>query len=366
MKNLLDVYTKIKLRIGSEIIVTYYRYGSKLTRNMLLENINQLKYIICNDGYGELNYVCFFDNKIVIESIYVPDYQYPLYHNPYINKEMFTHFCITNDSILNMKKMIFGKSSIDFESDVIFYQKYKERDKLLDKYISRYLNVEYDELFFSIKQKEQFDVFFEMLTSELISYSKKKGLNDELKFISSGTTSLVYEIGDKFIKIGKPRRFDYIPYCEYVLQPIINRNFCFDGYPIHIEVTQKVLVLKDKDGKLAVSKDKCQRLIKKLKKDLDSIGIMARDLHMENVGILLEDNKIHYDLIDVDVCDDIVTSIENNNNLKILKKGKLVIIDLDCLRISDINKYMKYLKQIGISKDKIENISKNSKCLVRR
>jgi len=366
MNDLLDIYTKIKLRIGSEIIVTYYKCGSKLTRCVILENINELEYIVCSDGYGDLDYLSFFDKNMLIESIYVPDYGYPLYYNPYINQEIFKNFYVDNNSLLDIKKMMFGKNSINFEDNAIFYKKFKERDKLLDKYIARYFNVEFDELFFSDKQKEQFDAFFEMLTSELSSYAKRNNMDNELKFIESGTTSLVYEIGDKFLKIGKARRFDYIPYCEYVLQPIINRNFCFDGYPIHIEVTQKVLVLKDKDGKFAVSRDRCQRLITKLKKDLDSIGIMARDLHMENVGILLEDNKIHYDLIDVDVCDDIVTSIENNNNLKILKKGKLVIIDLDCLRIADTNKYMKYLKRIGFSKDKIDTVPKNSKCLVRR
>ena len=104
---------------------------------------------------------------------------------------------------------------------------------------------EFDELFFLEKPKDEFIVFFELLIKELTNYCKNNGLDPSIKFVGSGMTSAVYSIGDKIIKIGIPRRNECIPYCEYLLQPIINRDFEFDGYPIHIEVTQKVLVYQD-------------------------------------------------------------------------------------------------------------------------
>lgn len=82
---------------------------------------------------------------------------------------------------------------------------------------------------------------------------------------------------------------------------------------------------------------------------MHSIGLKATDLHLGNLGFLTKDNKVHYEDINFDVGNSIATSIDNNNNLKIRKAGEIVIIDLDCLEIEDVNKYTKYLDSLGFS-----------------
>ena len=102
---------------------------------------------------------------------------------------------------------------------------------------------------------------------------------------------------------------------------------------------------------------------------LKSIGLKYYDFHTGNIGILLNDNKIHYDGVEIDVGNDNITSILNNNNLKILKKGNFVIIDLDSLVIKNIKKYSNYLRSIGYDEDKIMKFvsiyNRRVKCLRR-
>lgn len=168
-----------------------------------------------------------------------------------------------------------------------------------------------------------------------------------MNYIGRGTTSIVYGIGDKIIKIGKPRRKTTIPYCEYLLQPIINRDFEFDGYPIHVEVTQRVIMCDEVNNEIV--KEKLDKKREEISEYLHSIGLKATDLHLGNLGFLTKDNKVHYEDINFDVGNSIATSIDNNNNLKVKKAGEIVIIDLDCLEIEDVNKYTKYLESLGFS-----------------
>ena len=87
-----------------------------------------------------------------------------------------------------------------------------------------------------------------------------------------------------------------------------------------------------------------------LKNNLKEIGLNSDDLHPGNVGILLKDNKIHFDDIFYDTSPPTTTSITNNNNYKILSRGNYVIIDLDSLEIEDEEKYNNYLESISKSK----------------
>lgn len=363
MNNLIDIYTKIKLRIGCEIIVTYYRYGKKYTNTVTLLDVWEFVYIFgeVKDDNCEFVNIEFFSNDTMIESIKVFGTSIPIYYNPYVSEDIFNNSLIDTDCAKEIMYKVLGED-YDYENFCCF-----GRDILIEKYIARDTNVMYDDLFFSDKQKEEFEIFFKMLTDELVLYAKRNNMNSDVKFICSGKTSLVYEIGDKIIKIGKPRRSCHIPYCEFLLQPIINCDFSFDGYPMHVEVTQKVLVLENNGKSLVYSDDKYfNEIVDELRKNLHSIGLGTKDLHPGNVGILLNDNKIHYDEISFDVGDELITSIENNNALRILGKGKFVIVDLDCLKIDDIVKYSQYLSSIGYDMDKILDIPYYSKCLSRK
>ena len=339
MNNLIDIYTKLILKIGNEIIVTYYTNdGIKHTKESLLLEVRKFSYILIGNNQ-EILELPFISENILIESITFKKEKSPIYLNPYIKES--TNPFLYYDFISNSMNQIF----LDYQ-DLL-----QKREKRIKKYIAKYETVTLEKLFFTEKQEQEFKLFFNTLITELSNFAIKKGLDPSLKEICSGTTSIIYEIGDKIIKIGKPRRTPVIPYCEYILQPIINRIFEFDGYPIHIEVTQKVFTLDNKDGYACESEDeRFQEIVSILNKELYAIGLSSRDLHPGNVGILLEDNKIHFDEITFDTSDDETTSIENNNNLKILKKGRYVIIDLDSLEIEDEEKYCNYLKSIGYKK----------------
>lgn len=361
MDNLLDVYTRLKLRIGCKVIVELYKYGKRYVVPMILNDVYDFLYIFGTSDIDEYVRIDFFGSNMMIKSIKVDGSSLPIYNNPYVNEGIFKNFLIDKKLGKEIMDKVLGK---DYDSENFGTC---GRDYLIEKYLIRDKNVKYDDLFFSDKQRLEFEEFFKMLTDELVVYAKKMNLDSEIKFVCSGKTSLVYEIGDKIIKIGKPRRCHMIPYCEYLLQPIINRDFSFDGYPIHIEVSQKVLVLENDGKSLVYSEDKqFNQIIDEIRKKLCQIGLCAKDLHPGNVGILLEDNKIHYDEIDFLVGDDCATSIESNNGLKILDKGKFVILDLDCLWISDIVKYTEYLKSIGYDYDKAVDLIYDTKCMVRK
>ena len=342
MDNLINAYMRLRLKIDNEIIVTYYTdNGDKYSKCGKLVDLFEFSYIGIDDD-SKLLYLRFFDYDCMIESIRCCDSNYYLYYNPYINDIVYNGRYIDSCSLYKIKRNVLGYNDIDFET----------LNKKVDNYIDTGSIMKYDDLFFTENEKIEFETFFNLLVDKLVLYAEKNGLDSKLEFIGAETTSIVYGIGDKVIKIGKPRRKRFIPYCEFLLQPIVNRVFEFDGFPIHIEVTEKAFVLDNKDGHAMYSDDEqFNNIIDDMSKRLYDIGLDFSDLHAGNVGILLKDNKIHYDSIDFYVGNEFATSILYNNNLRILKKGCPVIIDLDSLEIDDYDKYYKYLESIGYYKN---------------
>ena len=282
----------------------------------------------------------------MIESIIIKNSNKPIYFNPYVNKDIFEGLYIKKGYTENIEQSLLGKTNLNLE----------DREKFIQKYKAKESNFEYDELFFSEKQKREFTDFFELLIKDLANYCENNRLDSSLRLIGKGTTSIIYSIGDKIVKIGKPRRKSSIPYCEYLLQPIINRDFEFDGYPIHVEVTQKVLVCENiKDS---WSDEKFVAIRDELAEKLHVIGLKSTDLHPANIGVLTSENKIHFDSINFDIGNEVSTSIQNNNNLIIKGAGEFVIIDLDCLEIEDMAKYSDYLRSIGFSFENNDTIKK--------
>lgn len=347
MDDLIATYTKIKFKIGEKIIVVYYtKDGNKHIEETYLSDIVSFSHIWVKNK-DKTTSIPFFSSDIIIESITFKGYNQPTFYNHYIQQLSPTNPFEKYQELKMIMDNLFKTNQ----------NKLNERKKTIKMYLLRRGFVEYNDLFFSQKQKEEFELFFSIILEELSQYAKNHNFDNNLKLVCIGSTSIIYELGDKIIKIGKPRRKKSIPYCEYILQPIINQTLEFDGYPIHIEITQKVFALDNEDGFALYSEDeRFKEIVSELEKSLYSIGLSTDDLHPGNVGILLSDNKIHFDGINFDTGNDTATSITNNNNLRILKKGRFVIIDLDSLEIEDIIKYSNYLKSIGYNKEKIRKL----------
>ena len=334
------------MKIGKNIIVTYYySYGRKITKTFKLLDVVGFSYILVKYGNQKI-LIPFFDRDSMIETITREGHEKPLYYNPHLKEDMYDGYYI-KDEYYRMINENFFKAK-NFNS--------KEIDEFIEKYNNKTNTFEYDDLFFTAKQKEEFENFFEQLIKELSIDCKSRGLDADFKLLSKGTTSYIYSIGDKIVKIGKPRRKPILPYCEYLLQPIINKEFEFDGYPIHIEVTQKALVCENLP--IGLLNDKFINIANTLRDRLEEIGLKSFDLIPTNVGILLQDNRIHFDSVNFDTSNDDITSILNNNNLRIRGKGEFVLIDLDSLYIVDIEKYCTYLRNIGVNEKKIEKLER--------
>lgn len=339
MNDFIEAYTKLRLKAGNDIIVTYHTSdGNTHTEEFTLVDTSYFSHITVATDTIKKN-IPFLDPQTIIQSITFKGSNKPIYYNQYFNEYSFTNYSEFESNMKQMYRQI--------EYSLI------QREKTIKRYFQRQTPLKFEELFFSQKQEEEFRTFFDYLISGLAEHARHKNLNDTLKFICAGTTSIIYEIGDKIVKIGKIRRMPTIPYCEFILQPIINRTYEFDGYPIHIEVTQKVFALDYDDGYVAESEDpRFEEIISNLSKQLYAIGLKFKDLHPGNVGVLLHDNKIHYNSINFETGSEEVTSIQNNNSLKINKKGNSVIIDLDDILIEDQEKYSLYLTSIGYHKTK--------------
>ena len=345
MDNLLDIFQKLKLHTNSKIKITYLTKDNILhTKEVTLLDINNFQSIYIEDE-DELESIPFISPAVIIKSIYLENKTTPIYHNPYLDT--------TPNPFLNYYEIKNKMFNLSIEEQ----NKLQEINRKINNYLLNLEIVQYETLFFSEKQKQEFEEFFNLLIKELTKYAIKKGYNKELLKISAGTTSIIYQIGDKIIKIGKPRRLNAIPYCEYILQPIVNKIYYFDDYPIHIEVTQKTKTINNKNNFAHSSKNKqFNEIVDILRKSLKEIGLRPDDLHPGNVGILLKDNKIHYDDIYYETSPEKTTSITNNNNYKILPKKSFVIIDLDSLEIEDKEKYRVYLE--SISKQPPKTLSK--------
>ena len=338
MSDLIEVYTRLKMKTNCLITLTFFSsYGYETTKKYKLIDFVGFSYILVENEEETLS-IPFFGKDTMIKDITIDNSKESIYFNKYVNENIFNGFYVKDGYVENIKQNMLG--NLDF--------KLEDRNKFIQRYKDKTSTFEYEDLFFSLKQKQEFNEFFKLLIKDLTNYCKNNGLSSELNYIGKGTTSIVYGIGDKIIKIGKPRRQTTIPYCEYLLQPIINRDFEFDGYPIHVEVTQKVIMCDEVNSEI----------VKKISEYLHNIGLKATDLHSNNLGFLTKDNKVHYEDISFDVGNSIATSIDNNNNLKVRKAGEVVIIDLDCLEIEDVDKYTKYLENLGFSSEN-NSISKS-------
>ena len=117
-----------------------------------------------------------------------------------------------------------------------------------------------------------------------------EGLNySDIKYISHGATSYIYQIGDKILKLGDGRYSKTIPKNPYILQPILRREFAADGgnkERLFIEIVERVEILEESE----ITEEELYKLYASLR----NMGIEWCDISYQNVGRLIKDNVIHW------------------------------------------------------------------------
>lgn len=135
-----------------------------------------------------------------------------------------------------------------------------------------------------------------------------------------GTFSNVFEIGEKILKLGEPRKTYKIPYHRRILQPLVRTNFQTEGNDVVcVEISEKV------DTRFECNETET---IYQIYKELREAGIFWTDPKIDNIGRLRRDNVINLngEILDVDSA---AVGFEGEKKEEPLKVGDLVILDTD-------------------------------------
>ena len=139
-----------------------------------------------------------------------------------------------------------------------------------------------------------------------------------------GTYSKLYEIGEKVLKIGKPRETYNIPNHPRILQPLTRTNLIDerDGNKIFAcaEISDRVDKLSEEDMQV----EKLYQVYKELRDD----GIIWTDARFSNVGKLRRRNipKLNGEEMDVDP---VAVGMDKEIKGRVLEVGEWVVIDTD-------------------------------------
>lgn len=201
---------------------------------------------------------------------------------------------------------------------------FKEKNQeILDKFLTENKK-EYIEFLFFRSDKEKtkeeeisIDLVLELI-EEILEHENLK--YKDIQYIGGGGFSEIIKIGTKIIKIGKKRHNYEIPYDKTILQPIIRVDLSkISNIDTTIEVMENV------DTNFFISKEEQYQFYVSLRER----GIIFADIKAQNLGILLKDNKVHWDKkISLD---NVNKGIKNTYEEEVLKKGELVILDTDYL-----------------------------------
>ena len=150
-------------------------------------------------------------------------------------------------------------------------------------------------------------------------------------FKSTGSTSLILQTGDQIVKIGAGRRKYEVPYHPRIMMPYFRKRYQ-DGTCME--------VFNYGDTKSAEITD--EKLLE-IYKELEDAGILWGDARKENLVVLKKDNLLP-DYIASDEFN-VMGFLEHprfpTNNHKTLKKGEIVVCDLDMLYVKGDPNYQR-------------------------
>ncbi|MBR2241251.1 MAG: hypothetical protein IJ890_07750 [Clostridia bacterium] len=167
--------------------------------------------------------------------------------------------------------------------------------------------------------KEQYAPTVMIMIEELLKEQNKKWI--DIKEVGTGAYSNVYEIGDKILKIGNPRKKFEVPNHKRILQPLtrINLQEDKDDKLACIEICEKVGTDYREDF---------NEVIYEIYRDLRDDGIIWTDTRWKNVGKLLKDNVVTLNGEKINVAPNSI-GFDKSNKDKYLKAGEFVILDTD-------------------------------------
>lgn len=157
---------------------------------------------------------------------------------------------------------------------------------------------------------------------------------EDITKAGKGKTSVNLKIGEYVLKVGRSRRTKNFKNSSRILQPVIRREIEDEtGEKMFIEVQNLV------DTKwIHTEKYNVAEIMYKVYKDIRDAGMIWTDIRYTNIGRLLKDNKVNYDIkVHDGLGNEIYKEIEpmeaatglNGKNEKVLKKGDYVLIDTD-------------------------------------
>ncbi len=209
----------------------------------------------------------------------------------------------------------------------------KNKRKYIEDYILGRVNQDYvylDDVMIDLLEK----IIEEILEHENLDWI-------DINYRISGGYSSIFEIGSKILKIGEKRETYRIPYDKRILQPLIRINLSdlsSDNIGT-IEVCEKVLTKED------ISDEELYQIYRELRER----GKIWADIKAENVGILLKENKRHWDknLADSKRALGYMEDEFFNEEDEVLPAGEYIIIDSDYI-YNESNKCIPWLSGLAL------------------
>ena len=156
---------------------------------------------------------------------------------------------------------------------------------------------------------------------------QKVANGNKYKYKSCGTQSFIIQAGDQVVKLGAKKRKFEIPYHPLIMMPYFRKAYSDDSV---LEVFNF--------GNVKSAKITDEKLLE-MYKELEKSGIKWTDARKDNVLELLEDNVlpdyIREESKDFNLFGFLKDSRFPTNEHKVLKKGDIVICDLDMLYAKD-------------------------------
>ena len=269
------------------------------------ENITLFKEIV---SISLLNWTNYDRVNEVIEYIKNKNYLKKYLHD----KNYFDAITKKSNNLLSLKEYTSNDFLVNKKITKIIDQNERVFTKQILNKAIKVFRMEYDIIPTNLKVIEEINY---LIIKEIADNEKVK--ISSIKLIGNGEFSDAYQIGDKIIKIGKKRGTKTFPNNPYIIKPLIRKEFELgEKTKIFIEVCQKVLTN-------CCTKEDVYEIYKKMRK----LGLVWLDVKKENLGKLLNDNKIYWNkpLSPSDTA----LMLKEYRGSEELKKGDVVICDAD-------------------------------------